>query len=134
MAKADPEKQVLTTVDQIVAMESQLATEQELLMQDERFADFIRKQQDYAERIAKFWKSVEDAMIVNNIKTVKGDWGYVTVAERDSFKGNIDLLPRKFVKKTADVKAIGEHYKLTGTLPAGADVTHTKYLTKKLKG
>jgi hypothetical protein len=129
----DKEDEIKQQVKQIVALQQQLDNEQDLLAQDERFARFLKMQQEYTAKIGEFWKSVEETMISNDIKNVKGEWGYVTIADRDSFNGDIDELPRKFVKRTVDVAEIGKHYKLTGKLPKGATIKHTKYLTKKIK-
>ena len=72
-------------------------------------------------------------MIEHDIKSLKGDWGSLTIAERTNFKVDLDNLPTKFVKKVADTTKIATAYKLDGKLPKGVETSTTKYLTKRIK-
>lgn len=79
------------------------------------------------------WKDVEQQMLDNDIKSIKGDWGSLTIAERTNWKVDLDQLPSKFVKKAPDTTKLSAHYKLTNKVPKGAEISHTKYLTKRIK-
>lgn len=79
------------------------------------------------------WKELEKAMIDHDIKSIKGDWGSVTIAERDVFSGSVDDVPRKFIKKALDTKKIKTFFTLEGKLPKGVEHRVTKYLTKRIK-
>jgi hypothetical protein len=109
-----------TKVDQTVALEKELS---EKIMA-------LKAAQD---QITAFWKEVEAGMIDSNTKSIKGDWGSVTIAERNNFKVDLDLLPTKFIKKVADTTKIGATYKLENKLPKGVELSVTKFLTKRIK-
>lgn len=79
------------------------------------------------------WKQVEKAMIDNNIKTIKGDWGSITVAERTSWDVDMNILPKRFIKKVADTAKIKAAFELEGEAPKGVTPKRTKYLTKRIK-
>lgn len=85
-------------------------------------------------QIDETWDAVEQAMIDNNIKSIKGDWGSLTIAERNTFRAeDIDTVPRKFIKKALDTRKVDAHMKLTGELPKGVTSSQTRYLTKRIK-
>lgn len=85
------------------------------------------------EQINATWKQVETAMIDNDIKSIKGDFGSLTIAERTNYKADLDQLPAKFIKKVADTTKIATFAKLEGKLPKGVTTSSTKYLTKRIK-
>jgi len=85
-------------------------------------------------KIDETWKRVEEQMIEHNVKSVKGDWGSLTIAERTTYKADdIEAVPRKFIKKTLDTKKVAAVAQLEGDLPKGVSSSVTKYLTKRLK-
>lgn len=80
------------------------------------------------------WKSVEAAMIKNDIKSIKGDWGSLTIAERLNWSVDLAEVPKKFTKVVADTTKISTEFRLYGKAPKGCEPSYTKYLTKRLKG
>ena len=72
-------------------------------------------------------------MIDNDIKQVKGDFGTLTIAERQGWTYDEKQLPNKFFKKVVDTKKITDTYRLEGKAPKGCEPYTTKYLTKRLK-
>lgn len=137
-----PDKTPQEEIDEIISTESALSAELVQLEQElaeiPKFKEFIAKQaqlRDAQSKSSEIWKRIESQMIDNNIKSIKGDWGSITIAERDNFKAsNLELVPRKFIKKTLDTTKISQFYKLEDKLPAGVEHTTSKYLTKRLKG
>lgn len=104
------------------------------LESDERFNTLIKQQREINTKIADFWKAVEKKMINKNVKTLKGSWGSVTVAERANYKVvDVGLLPLKFTKRSADTTKISHYHQLEGKIPAGVEFSTTRYLTKRLK-
>ena len=103
------------------------------LMQDERFKQFIELQRSVNDQAAKVWKNVETQMINNNIKSIKGDWGTLTIAECLDWNIDADALPAKFIKKVPDKKKISDTFRIEGKAPKGCEPYTSKYLTKRLK-
>lgn len=128
---ASPESQLEQQVTNIleveaalIAMESQLAPE---------LRAFLIKQKETQQQITDFWKVVEQKMIDNDIKSIKGDWGSITIAERIGWDHDATL-PPKFFKKVPDLKRMTDTFRLEGKPPKGATPKYTKYLTKRIKG
>lgn len=133
MAKKNPEKEIEDEVIDLVKQQKELETQELELMQDPRFAKFIQAQKKFKDDSEIFWGTIENGMIKNDIKSIKGEWGSITIAERQGFDIEIEKLPSKFLKKSPDLKKIGDSYKLTGVAPAGAVPKLTKYLMKRIK-
>lgn len=130
---AKKEAEIKATVTEIMAAEQELADAQVALQQIPEFQKYHTMQQELNSKMALFWKTVETEMIDNNIKSIKGDFGTITVAERLSFDTNDELQP-KFYKKVVDTKKLADTFRLTGKVPKGATPKYSKYLTKRLKG
>lgn len=79
---------------------------------------------------------IKQAMIDNNINKIDIDTetlsGYITLAERTSYKANLDELDEKYTKPTLDTDKVKAEAVLTGMLPAGVIETKTQYITKKI--
>jgi predicted metal-dependent hydrolase len=85
------------------------------------------------ERIDETWAKVKETMVANNIKSIKGSWGSITIAERINWDYDPTMLAAKFFKKVVDTKKLSDAFKLEGKEPKGATVRYSKYLTKRLK-
>jgi hypothetical protein len=123
------EKQVAETLElenALAKMESELAPE---------LREFLIRQKETQQQIANFWKNVEKGMIEHNIKSIKGDWGSITIVERLGWDISPLLeLPAKFYKKVPDLKKMTDYFRLEGKAPKGAKPKHTKFLRKDIKG
>ncbi len=75
---------------------------------------------------------VKVAMIEKGVRRIGGDWGYITLAERTTYKAVGPLAP-EFLKETIDTTKVKAHATLTGVLPANVQESKTQYITKKLK-
>ncbi len=127
------EKQLEAEVLQVLELERTISAEEEALMQSEQFRSFLTRQKEVKQQIADFWKNFEKKMIENNIKSIKGDFGSITIAERIGWKVDEDILPAKFFKKVVDTTRLTDTYKLEGKEIKGATRYYTKYITKRLK-
>lgn len=104
-------------------------------------------------------EKIKEAMIAHGVQRLDGDWGYITLAERTSYKAEdgaleeiweslIDILrgdnipgvdgvgladKLKFTKPSLDTAKVKAEAVLTGQLPAGVTKSKTQYITKKLK-
>jgi hypothetical protein len=77
---------------------------------------------------------IREAMEANGVTKIDGDWGYITLAEKTSYKAeDITDVDDKYLKPTLDTAKVKAEAVLTGELPAGVTETKTKYITKKLK-
>lgn len=108
-------------------------TVEQTALQQANFEAKVKDLKTLEDDLKATWKTVESAMIEHNVKSIKGDWGSITIAERDVFKGDIEEVPAKFLKKALDTKKIGSYYTLEGKLPKGVTHSTTKYLTKRIK-
>ena len=129
---ATPEELLKAEVTEVLALEQSLQDREAELMANEQFRNFLEFQRTTTKRIAEFWKEVETQMIDKDIKSIKGDWGSLTIAERLNWETNEDL-PAKFYKKVVDTKKISDTYRLEGKEPKGAIKGTTQYLVKHLK-
>lgn len=131
------EGEVVSALKEEGALQSELSKlEEELREVSPQFQTFIEKQAELRMVQAKnseVWKQVESRMIEHNVKSIKGDWGSITIAERQNFKIDLALLPGKFIKKVPDTSRIAAAYKLEGKPPKGCEPYTTKYLTKRIK-
>ena len=133
-SKDDVKQEIITTVDGLVSEEASLAELEQQLQQNEQFKAFIEAQKAFQTKSNLFWKSVEDQMISNGIKSIKGDWGSLTIAERTDFKAiDINVVAPRFLKKTLDTTKIRAEFTLKKKLPTGIESTQKMFLQKRLK-
>lgn len=79
-------------------------------------------------------EQIKQAMIDNGVTKIDGDWGYITLAERVTYKAeDIDQVSDEFIKKALDSSKVKAATTLTGELPAGISESRTQYITKKFK-
>ena len=79
-------------------------------------------------------EQIKQAMIDNDVQKLEGDWGYITLAERVSYKAeDLDSVDEKYLKKALDTTKVKAEHTLTGDLPEGVVESKTQYITKKLK-
>jgi hypothetical protein len=75
---------------------------------------------------------IKEAMIENDVDKIEGDWGYITLAERITYKA-IGTLSPEFTKSAIDTEKVKAHAVLTGDLPVNVAESKTQYITKKIK-
>lgn len=114
--------------------QSALAQLTEQLEQNPQFKQFLKAREEFQELEKRVWKDVETVMMENDITQIKTDTMTLSIATRNNFKVDIEKLPKKYIKQTADLTKINGVYKLEGTLPKGVKLEQTRYLTKRLKG
>lgn len=127
------EQDIIDEVSEILVNENKLIELEQSLNANEQFRAYLDFKAEFETKSSQFWKKVETQMIDNKIKSVKGDWGSLTIAERSNFDIDEELLPKKFYKKVIDTKLISDTYKLSKKLPKGVNIGYTRYLTKRFK-
>jgi hypothetical protein len=76
--------------------------------------------------------ALKDAMIENDIYSIKNDKYTVTLATRATYKEE-DQIPFDFQKVALDTKKVGDYEKLYGEVPKGVKKSETKYITWRAK-
>lgn len=132
LSEEKTKQKIVKEVTEVKQLEAELTVLENTLSQSPEFRNFISMQKQFREKSEAVWKDVEEKMIENNIKSVKGEWGSLTIAERQGWD-TTEELPTRFTKKVPDTKKLTDHYKLTGKVPKGATPKITKYLTKRFK-
>lgn len=132
MAK-DAESIIKGEVEEVLALSRSLTDSEQELMQDERFKRFLELQKNVTAQVSEAWQKIEKEMIDNDVKSIKGDWGSLTIAERLSWDYDASMLPPKFFKKVVDTKKLSDVFRLEGKAPPAAFPRYTKYLTRRIK-
>lgn len=120
-------------VTNALSISQELTELEQQLSQNEQFRRFLELSKTAPAKIQAMWDLVEAQMIEHGIKSIKGDWGSLTIAERLNWDYDPTMLPAKFFRKVVDTKKLSDTYRLEGKAPKGATPKYTKYLTKRLK-
>jgi hypothetical protein len=105
-------------------LQSRLDSLQTELMADPRFLQFLDLRDQVNQRWAEVRANIERVMVPayqdgRVPKTLKGEWGSVTVTEKDEFNLDETKLPASFYKKVPDTSKIRIIYQLEGKAPKG---------------
>lgn len=99
-----------------------------------KFAKAEAQFKEFKEKHDTLIEQIRNAMIENGLEKLDGDWGYITLAERTTYKASdIEVVAKKYTKATLDTAKVKAEAVLTGQLPAGVVESKTQYITKKLK-
>lgn len=131
----DAQKIIESEVMDVLVLQKSAEMAEAELMQNEKFQQFLAVQnkiREIKEQEQKAWKMIETHMIEHGIKNVKGEYGWITIAESHRWT-TTDELPRKFKKIVVDTTKLTDTFKLTGKEPKGAKHSYLYYLTKGLK-
>lgn len=96
-----------------------------------QLAELIEQAQAAQTVLEGFWGAIEQQMLDRKVTTVKGDWGTLTIAERRNWKVEGNLPPR-FYKQVVDTSKLNFLEAHGEKIPAGAIMSTSKYLTKRL--
>lgn len=127
------EETIVSEVQEILALQNQVAQAEAELMKIEQFKQFLTFQKETTEKISAFWEYVKEAMVENNIKKIEGDWGSLVISDRIAWNYDPSQLAPKFFKKVVDEKKLTDTFRLEGKVPKAATPKYTKVLTKRLK-
>lgn len=119
--------------NEVVALERTVQANELAMQQNEQFVAWLQAQKEAKQKIADYWAKIEKQMLDKGIKNIKGDWGSITIAERNNFAIDEAVLPRSYFKRVPDTTKINTMFKLENKLPAGVTRSVTKYITKKIK-
>lgn len=121
---ADTKQAVEGEVVETLQLQHQLAELESQLMQLPTFQEFVALTKTVNARMAEVRENIEAVMVPayqrgEIDKSIKGDWGSVTVTESDKFTIDEAELPAKFFKKVPDETKIRATYHLEGKPPKG---------------
>lgn len=124
MSNSDPKTAIEGELLGAVDMQLQLAKLERELMHLEAFQNFIQLTKAVNDKMADVRKNIEAVMVPAYVageidKSVKGEWGSVTVTESDVFDVDQSILQPKFFKKVVDTTKIRDTYHLEGKPPKG---------------
>ena len=120
MPKPEPEQTVKLAAEHAVQLEHAVA-------------DRVAELKSAQEQIDSEWATVKDLMITHNIKSIKGDWGTLTIAEKLMWDYDSSQLPAKFFKKVVDTSKMSKYYRLEGKPPKAAFPRVIKFLQRRIK-
>lgn len=123
---------VIPKVKNILDLEDKLTVRDGIIEQTPELLNFLKTAKEIEEQIEASYGYLKEQMVKYDVRAMKGDWGSLTIAERLNWNV-IGKLQPKFYKKVPDTAKMKAYYVAMDRLPAGVDVTTTKYLSKKLK-
>ncbi len=130
------EDEIKLKLEEAKQAEAELNKIESELALEPKFQQWLNAQKQLREANAKneeFFNSLQEKMEGSGTKTIKGDWGSITLAERQGWDIDENELPKKFFKRVVNTKKITDTFKLEGKAPKGATPRVTKYLTKRFK-
>lgn len=121
-----------------LALQRQLDDTEAELMQLEQFQNFVNLRKSLNDKWAEVRKKVEDVMVpaykAGKIdKSIKGEYGSITVTESDQFDVDETILPAKYFKRVVDSTKIRTIYQLEGEAPKGCTPSKKYGIMIKLK-
>ena len=79
-------------------------------------------------------EQVRTTMEENGVERIDGDWGYITLATRTTYKaGDLSEVDDIYLKSALDTTKVKAQAVLTGELPAGVTESTSNYITKKFR-
>jgi hypothetical protein len=132
----DLEKTIAIKIQEASLAEKNVERLEKELSADPKFKAWTEAQKQLREANKQndiFFDNLKDKMESSGTKSIKGEWGSITLAERQGWDIDESELPNKFFKKVVDTKRITDTYRLEGKAPKGATPRSTKYLTKRFK-
>ncbi len=137
--KKDRKAQLESEAEELFEKQTQLLVLEKQLEQNEQFKNYLQLQKAVKTQDALFRESVKNEMIKYEIPKIQGEWGSITLVNREDYKvTDEDKIPTEYKEEktvvVVDTKAIKEDYTLTGVLPAGVEIKKSQYIRITEKG
>lgn len=138
--KTDKQTVIEGEVVSVLELHQELESVEAELMQFEPFQKFMALRKAIDSKLKEVRKDIAEVMIPAYVagevdKTLKRDWGSITVTESDEFTVEIKDLPKDYKKSVPVMSMIKDFYHLHGKPPKGAEYTGKKYgITLRIKG
>lgn len=129
---ADLKDEIEQEVTSALALSHELSDLEAQLNQNEQFRRFMELSKAVTTKMADVREHIESVMVpayqAGQVdKSIKGDWGSVTVTESDEFDVDVAALPKELKKVIPDMGKVKDHYHLHGKAPKGATYKGKKY-------
>jgi len=99
---------------------------------EKKIVTAIELKKELAKYEAEIKEALTEAMIANDIYSIKNDSYSVTLATRATYKASGDV-PAEYSKLVLDTTKVGTFDKLYGEVPEGIEKSETKYITWRAK-
>lgn len=124
----DVKKLIEGEVSDLFAVEGSLREVETELRSNPKFVQFLEMQQAYADKYKEVKKVIGDHHIEAykknpNLKTLRFDFGTMTVKDINDLTIDEKILPPRYFKSVPNTTKIHNQYDLEGTLPKGVTVT-----------
>lgn len=121
----------MTTLNGSLALPTGLVVRKGEIIQSEEFIAFVTAQKQLQEQIDTNWQLFQELMEQKHVASVKGSWGYITLASRKSLKATRPLPPR-FYRQVLDSSKLEAYKTMKGSYPEGVVETNSNYLSKRV--
>lgn len=125
-------------IDEAVAKENSIALrEQELSLEDKRFAALLEERKRQADELQVLWDEVKQYMLDHGLKEHATDFIKLKLSPTGKYKTeDISKVDDSLceIKKVLDNKKITSYLNLNGELPAGIEVAGYRLTKQFLKG
>ena len=125
-------------IDEAVAKENSIALrEQELSLQDKRFAALLEERKRQADELQVLWDEVKQYMLDHGLKEHATDFIKLKLSPTGKYKTeDISKVDDSLceIKKVLDNKKITSYLNLNGELPVGVEVAGYRLTKQFLKG
>lgn len=131
--KKDLKAKLEKDAEELFEKQNQLALMEKELEQNEQFKNYLNLQSAIKTQDALFRESVKNEMIKYEIPKLKGDWGSISLVNREDYKVEDESkVPTEYKQEKTiievDTKQIKEDFILTGILPAGVVIKKSQYI------
>ncbi len=125
-------------ISDVMVLERSLSEVETELRSNPTFLKFLEIQQAYNDKYKEVKKIIGDQHIEAykidpNLKTLKFDFGTMTVKDINNLDIDETVLPPRYFKSVPNTTKIRNQYDLEGTLPKGATVTKSYQHSMSLK-
>jgi len=136
--KTNLKEVIESEVSEVFELERLIGEVESELQSNPMFLKFLELQQAVNTKAAEVWKQVGDQMIeaykAGKVdKTLKFDFGTLTIKDINELKIDEEQLPRNYFKRVPHTTKIRNDYALEGKLPKGVTVTKKYQFSKSLK-
>lgn len=125
-------------IDEAVAKENSIAVrEQELSLQDKRFAELLEERKRQADELKVLWEEVKQYMLDHNLTEHSTDFIELKLSPMGKYKSDdISKVDDSLceIKKVLNNKKITSYLELNGKLPEGVEVAGYRLTKKFLQG
>lgn len=114
-------------------MDKQITTNSVPVELEKKIKTAIELKKQLAQYEREIKDELHEAMLANNILSIKNDSYTISMASRASYNPKTNEIPTEFQKVVLDTSKCATHEKLYGELPEGIEKNVTQYITWRAK-